>query len=336
MINSAMELDAEDERKKKRSVCVSGGEGFVASWLIMKLLQRGYSVNATLRDTNIDTRFLTNLPHAGENLRIFAADLGDPQSFKPAIEGCVGVFHVAHPMDLVGTESVEMITERSIRAIHGILQLCIDSGTVKRVVYTSSISAVFARDRGAAAELNEEAWSDVEFMKQLDFVGAGYYISKTVAEMAAIEYAEKRGLDLVTVIPSWINGPFICPHLPSSIHSSLGLIIGNENQMKYAKITPMVHTDDNAEAHIYLFEHPDAKGRYICSAVEVTVEEMVDHLRSRHPHLKLLDPEGLINPAANFGGLSSKKLLELGFKYRYGVAEMFDDAIQCCKQNGWL
>ncbi|XP_051146252.1 vestitone reductase-like [Andrographis paniculata] len=337
-----MEGPAEaSEKNNKGRVCVTGGTGFVASWLIMKLLQHGYSVHATVRDRNKDTSYLTNLPDAGERLRIFVADLGDPQSFKPAIEGCVGVFHVAHPMDLVGIESAETITERSIRAIHGILQLCIDSGTVKRVVYTSSISAVFGKDRGggddgAAAEVDEESWSDVEFMKTLDFVGVGYYISKTVTEMAALEFAEKHGLELVTVIPSWIHGPFICPSLPGSVHSSLGLILGNENQIKYGKITPMVHTDDNAEAHIYLFEHPDAKGRYICSAMEVTVEEMVDHLRSKHPHLKLLDPEGLINPTANIDGLSSKKLLEIGFKYKYGIAEMFDDAIQCCKCIGRL
>lgn len=30
-------------------VCVTGGTGFIASWLIMRLLQRGYSVRATVR-----------------------------------------------------------------------------------------------------------------------------------------------------------------------------------------------------------------------------------------------------------------------------------------------
>lgn len=39
----------EDDQKKKGRVCVTGGTGFVASWLIMKLLQVGYSVNTTMR-----------------------------------------------------------------------------------------------------------------------------------------------------------------------------------------------------------------------------------------------------------------------------------------------
>ena len=33
----------------KGTVCVTGGTGYVASWLIMRLLQHGYSVRATVR-----------------------------------------------------------------------------------------------------------------------------------------------------------------------------------------------------------------------------------------------------------------------------------------------
>ena len=33
-----------------RHVCVTGGGGFIASWLVKLLLSRGYAVHATLRD----------------------------------------------------------------------------------------------------------------------------------------------------------------------------------------------------------------------------------------------------------------------------------------------
>lgn len=39
-------------------VCVTGGTGFIASWLIMRLLQRGYSVRATVRANAGSNRFL--------------------------------------------------------------------------------------------------------------------------------------------------------------------------------------------------------------------------------------------------------------------------------------
>jgi bifunctional dihydroflavonol 4-reductase/flavanone 4-reductase len=43
----------EKERKGKKEmgpVVVTGASGFVGSWLVMKLLQAGYTVRATVRD----------------------------------------------------------------------------------------------------------------------------------------------------------------------------------------------------------------------------------------------------------------------------------------------
>lgn len=37
------------EQEKKGKVCVTGGSGYLGSWMIMKLLQLGYSVNTTIR-----------------------------------------------------------------------------------------------------------------------------------------------------------------------------------------------------------------------------------------------------------------------------------------------
>ncbi|KAL4325519.1 hypothetical protein GQ457_11G000950 [Hibiscus cannabinus] len=62
----------------KGTVCVTGGTGFVASWLIKALLHEGYSVHTTVRadpGNKRDLSFLTSLPGADEKLKIFTADL---------------------------------------------------------------------------------------------------------------------------------------------------------------------------------------------------------------------------------------------------------------------
>lgn len=44
-------------------------------------------------------KHLLELPKADTNLTLWKADLNEEGSFDEAIEGCVGVFHVATPMD---------------------------------------------------------------------------------------------------------------------------------------------------------------------------------------------------------------------------------------------
>ncbi|GMP44934.1 hypothetical protein CsSME_00013655 [Camellia sinensis var. sinensis] len=40
------------------TVCVTGASGFIGSWLVMRLLQRGYYVRATVRDPGLQYRLL--------------------------------------------------------------------------------------------------------------------------------------------------------------------------------------------------------------------------------------------------------------------------------------
>ncbi|XP_056173668.1 vestitone reductase-like isoform X4 [Syzygium oleosum] len=310
----------------KGTVCVTGGTGFIASWLIMRLLEHGYSVRTTVRPD----------PGASERLQIITADLGDPESFGPAIEGCVGVFHVATPVDFEDREPEPVVTKRSIDGALGILRACLNSKTVKRVVYTSSASAVQLNNSGADI-LDEDSWSDAESLRKTTMFGASYAISKTLTEKAVLEFGEQHGLEVVTVVPSIVHGPFICPKFAGSVRISLALVLGNENEYCLLLKVSLVHVDDVARAHIFLFEHPDAKGRYICSSAMMTIEEMSKFLSQRYPEFQIPSPESLKEvKGTRFTSLSSRKLLDAGFEYKYGIEDMFDGAIQCCKEKGYL
>ncbi|EXB76213.1 hypothetical protein L484_025566 [Morus notabilis] len=298
----------------KGLVCVTGATGFIASWLIMRLLQLGYSVRATVRShppgsVKKDLSFLTSLPTAVEKLKIFEADLQQPDSFTTVIEGCIGVFHVAHPIIISEQEPKDETIKMTVEGTLGILKACLNSKTVKRVVYTSSAATVLYSGKGQGL-VDEETWSDINYYKTLNLRGTNLYMAtKTKTEKAALEFAEKHGLDLVTVIPPFVVGPFICRHLPSSVRLALTMILGNnKDHYKYLSKKSMVHVDDLVSAHIFLFQSPNAKGS------------------------SLKDIEGY----AEKGRLSSKKLLDSGFEYKYGLDEMFDGAIKSCKEKGFL
>lgn len=179
-------------------------------------------------DHKTDVSYLTNLPGASsQRLRIFNADMDKPESFSAAIEGCIGVFHVAHPMNFGDQEIDDDKIRQAVDGTLGVLRECLNSKTVRRIVYTSSRTAVVFNDKGLDT-VDESSWSDIHVMKTLKPVSAAsYVISKTLAEKAALEFAEKHGLDLVTVIPSWIHGPFLSPQFPEPLRPAMAMIYGN-------------------------------------------------------------------------------------------------------------
>ncbi|KAL6981801.1 (3R)-2'-hydroxyisoflavanone reductase, partial [Sarracenia purpurea var. burkii] len=286
--------------------------------------------------TNKDLSYLTNLPRASEKLQIFNADLTQPKSFDPVIQGCIGVFHVAHPIDVEEKEPEEVKTQRAINGTLGLLKACLNSKTVKRVVYTSSSFTVLFNDKGEAV-LDESNWSDIDLIRLKKLSWGSYTISKTLTEKAALEFAEKEGIDLVTVNPTYINGPFICPHLPGSVILLMAMIFGIKDNYKHLTKLQMVHIDDVASAHIFLFEYPSAKGRYICTNVNITSEKMSEFLSARYPEYPIPKPDSLTESEMFiYPDVSSKKLLDTGFKYKYGLEEIYDETIQCCKEKGFL
>ncbi|KAL5539897.1 hypothetical protein UlMin_045075 [Ulmus minor] len=211
------------------TVCVTGGTGYVASWLIMRLLQHGYSVRATVRSHpggNRDISYLTNLPKASEKLQIIEANLNQPESFNAAIEGCVSVFHLAHPMDMEGKESEEEVTRRALEGTLGILRACLYSKTIKRVVYTSSAVTVLFNGRSDLSVADETTWSDLDVCRNSKIANPSYLVSKTLVEKEALDFAEKNGLNLVSVVLPLVVGPFICPNIPASVYMSLAILFG--------------------------------------------------------------------------------------------------------------
>ncbi|KAL9414552.1 hypothetical protein AB3S75_042927 [Citrus x aurantiifolia] len=325
--------------EEKGRVCVTGGTGFIGSWLIMRLLDHGYSVRTTVRsdpEQKRDLSFLTNLPGASERLQIFNADLNNPESFDAAIAGCTGVIHVAAPIDIHGKEPEEVIIQRAVSGTIGILKSCLKSGTVKRVVYTSSASTVHFSGKDVDM-LDETFWSDVDYIRKLDIWGKSYKLSKTLTERTALEFAEEHGLDLVTIIPSFVTGPFICPQLAGSVRGTLAMVMGNREEYSMLLNISMVHIDDVARAHIFLLEYPDVKGRYICSSATLTIQEMAEFLSAKYPEYPIPNFDSLAKiEGYKLSALLSKKLLDTGFTYKYGIDEMFDGAIQCCKEKGYL
>ncbi|XP_062081469.1 tetraketide alpha-pyrone reductase 1 [Humulus lupulus] len=324
-------MDRKVESKGK--VCVTGASGFLASWLVKRLLLSGYHVIGTVRDPGNEKKMghLWKLEGAKERLELVRADLMEEGSFDNAIMGCHGVFHTASPVLKPSSDPKAEILQPAIDGTLNVLRSCTKNPSMRRVVLTSSSSTLRARDDfDPKIPLDESSWSSVDLCERLQI---WYVLSKTLAEKAAWEFCNKNGIDLVTVLPSFVIGPSLPPNLCSTASDVLGLLKGETEKFQFHGRMGYVHIDDVAACHILVFEHKNANGRYLCSSAVLDIDELASLLSKRYPSLPI--PKRFEQLNRPFYEFSTSKVKSLGFEFK-SIDEMFDDCIASLKDQGYL
>ncbi|XP_037458157.1 tetraketide alpha-pyrone reductase 1-like [Triticum urartu] len=319
----------------KGKVCVTGASGFVASWLVKRLLESGYHVLGTVRDPGNQKKVahLWNLAGAKEGLELVRADLLEEGSFDDAVMACEGVFHTASPI-ITNADSKEEMLDSAINGTLNVLRSCKKNPFLKRVVLTSSSSTVRLRDEAEFPPnvlLDETSWSSVEFCESIQI---WYAVAKILAEKSAWEFAKENNIDLVAVLPTFVIGPNLSPVLGPTASDVLGLFKGETEKFTIFGRMGYVHIDDVASCHILVYETADAKGRYICNSAVLDSNELVALLAKRFPSFPI--PKSLPNIyGEQTYGYNTSKIRKLGLEFR-GVEEMFDDSVESLKAHGYL
>ncbi|KAL5219730.1 hypothetical protein ABZP36_024443 [Zizania latifolia] len=319
----------------KGKVCVTGASGFVASWLVKRLLESGYHVLGTIRDPGNHKKVghLWDLAGAKERLELVKADLLEEGSFDDAAMACEGVFHTASPI-ITKTDSKAKMLDSAINGTLNVLRSCKKNPSLKRVVLTSSSSTVRLKDETDLppnALLDETSWSSMEFCESLQI---WYAIAKTLAEKAAWEFAKENTIDLVAVLPTFVVGPNLSLELGPTATDVLGLFQGETAKFTMYGRMGYVHIDDVASCHILLYETASATGRYICNSAVLDVNDLVALLARRFPSCPIPKSLPCVYGEQTYD-FSTAKVRELGMEFR-GVEEMFDDAMESLRAHGYL
>lgn len=266
----------------ERSVLVTGGTGFLGSWCVAKLLQRGYAVRTTVRDLARSDDVRNQVANAGaaeqDGLSVVAADLKDDAGWPEAAAGCEFVLHVASPFPPSQPRDPDELIVPARDGALRVLRAALDAGA-ERIVLTSSVAAV--RNGGPprnGSTYTEDDWTDGDNTSLTP-----YTRSKTIAERAAWDLVAERGATerLAVVNPGAIIGPALSDDTSFSLELIERLMKGSMPALPRLGFT-LVDVRDVADLELLAMTSPDAGGKRFIAADEfLWMAEIAEVLRER-------------------------------------------------------
>jgi len=169
-------------------ILLTGGSGFIGSYVLRFLVEAGYHVNVLVRDPS---KLLVN---NNRLIKVFHGNINSIESVNKPIEGCDTVIHLAALVSSTAQNQSDFYESN----LHGTRNLLIASEKheVKKFVFTSSLSAhSFINNK----IINEES------LIEPDKYFSSYAESKSRAEKLVMEYS-KRGLSYIIIYPARVFG----------------------------------------------------------------------------------------------------------------------------------
>ena len=307
-------------------VLVTGGTGFIGLNTILRLLQLGYPVRATVR-AGADEASLRNTlsAHAdASRLELVCADLCDDAGWREAAAGCQFVIHAASPYPAVDPKDEQELfvparegTLRVLRAAHG--------EGVRRVVMLSTIGAVYGGHERENRTFDETDWSDLE----KTFLA--YHTSKTLAERAAWDFIRSAentaGMEMVSICPSNVFGPVLDGHYHTATEYYRTIMRREVPGVSRTQLD-LVDVRDLVDIFAKALTLPGAANkRFICNGASIPMAEFAEILqrnfskRGYRVPTRIL-PDALIRVFALFMPKVRSVARQLKWKYAFSTEQL--------------
>ena len=269
----------------EKPVLVTGGNGFVGSWVVQKLLDKGLTVHVTVRDINDDSK-VRHLNKMSENspgkIQLFEADLLIDDSFREAMKGCEIVFHTASPFYFKFKDAVQEFYNPIVKGTENILETVNNTKSVKTVVLTSTGWATYGDNADIAdipnGILNEDCWNKSSSLAHLP-----YAYSKVTAEKLAWEISKKqKSWELKVINPVNPVGATKSGFSTSGTHE-LYVQLGNGAMKTGAPPVEfgIVDIEDVADAHLEAAFNKNATGRFLIFGEVMSLLSLANILREK-------------------------------------------------------
>ena len=264
-----------------KKVMVTGGTGYLGSWIVKYLLERGYDVQVPVRNHSKNKRhqFLMDFGHQSRgNLKIwYDVNLLKEGSYLAPMKGCECIFHVASPFFIQSKDPKKELIDPAVRGTKNVLDSANQTPSVQRVVLTSSIAAIYG-DNIDMQEMGIDKFDESHFNISSSLTHQPYSFSKVLAEKIAWDIAKNRKTwDLVVVNPGFILGPILSKTSSSeSINFMNDILRGKFYFGAPSLALSYVDVRDVALAHIIVFEREYSEGRHIVTNKSFTILEITN------------------------------------------------------------
>jgi dihydroflavonol-4-reductase len=261
-----------------QTVLVTGGSGYLGSWIIVTLLRQGFRVRTTIRSLDREVELRNSIAGqvgSTERLDVIAADLLKDDGWARAAQGSDYVIHVASPMP-VGEFKGQDIMKPAREGTRRVLEAATNAGA-RRIVMTSSAVAALPPN-GQTTPLNERNWTERPAKPAFEYARV-----KTLAEQDAWEFARSRrdGPELTTVLPGFIQGPVMGADYSASVGIVALMLRGKMPAVPRIGFR-IVDVRDLADLHVRAMVSPAAAGeRFVATGDFLWLSDFAQILRDR-------------------------------------------------------
>jgi len=299
---------------KNKTVVVTGVTGFLGSHTSIQLLKQGFNVRGTLRSlkrsTDIEKVILGQVGETQATLSFYECDLSKDEGWHNVMQGADYVIHSASPFLAYLPKDENDIIKPAVEGTLRVLKAAYEQ-KIQRVVLTSSIASIIYGHENK--QQTEECWTD-----PTDKRITPYYKSKTLAEKAAWDYADKTGLSLSAINPGIILGPVLEDDYGTSAEVIIKLLDKSLPAIPQIGFT-ISDVRDVANAHILAMISPEAGGeRYIAASKFMWMSEISAVLKKQFPTHKIpkrVLPNWVVKILSYFDPALKTVVKDLGLKH---------------------
>ncbi|KOY15299.1 NAD-dependent epimerase/dehydratase family protein [Paenibacillus xylanivorans] len=255
-------------------IVIIGVTGYIGAWIAKQLTDMGYNhIVGTYRNEAKAQQLQTLLP----NVNFYKANIGETENWHEVLREAKWIFNQGSGFS-PNDKTFKDRGRTKQKGIRLLLQLAVDSGSVKKFVHTTAESTIaYGNEDPSKTTFTEDDWTNEDRGGLFDH----NMVSKTMEERAAWSFIQSHenisNIIMTTIHPTHVMGPSFVPWHNDMIYAMLRGDRAMADSQLYG-----VDVRDAAAMNITLMKSTAANGkRHFASAFKSTYSTLLNLIKEQ-------------------------------------------------------